>query len=56
MSRDICGDMLCLNIKVLENEGLGMKFRSKFLELVILISAIAFVDDTDLVAEGNAAE
>ena len=38
-------------IKVLENENLGMKFKLKLLQLEILISAIAFIDDTDLVAE-----
>ena len=30
-----------------------MKFKSKLLELVILMSAIAFVDDIGLIAEEN---
>ena len=46
-SRDIWRDTSCLIIKVLENEELGMKFKSKLMELRILISVIAFIDDTD---------
>ena len=38
---------------MLENEGLGMKSKSKLVELRILISAIVFADGTDLVAEEN---
>ena len=49
----MCRNMSYLIIKVLENKGLGMKFKSELIELVILLSAIAFVDNTDLVAEGN---
>ena len=52
----MCRNMSYLIIKVLENKGLGMKFKSKLIELRILISTIAFVDDTDLVAEGNDVE
>jgi len=42
--------------KVLENEKLGMKFKSKMSQLEMLMSAIAFVDDVDLVADGKEVE
>ena len=43
-------------IKVLENEKLGIKYKSKLTQMEMIISAIAFVDDTDLVAEGKEIE
>ena len=53
---DVCRDASCIIIKVLENEKLGMKFKSKLSQMETLISAIAFVDDVDLVAEGKEVE
>ena len=41
---------------MLEKRGLGMKFGSKLTKEMVLIAAIAFVDDTDLIAEGIDAE
>ena len=55
-SGDVCRDTSCLIIKVLEKKGLGMKFGSKLTKEMALIAAIAFVDDTDLIAEGIDAE
>ena len=54
--RDVCRDISYLIIKVLENKGLGMKFKSKLIELRILIWVIAFADKTDLVVKGNDVE
>ena len=55
-SGEVCRDTSCLIIKVLEKRGLGMKFGSKLTKVMVLIAAIAFVDDADLVAEGIDAE
>ena len=55
-SGDVCRDTSCMIIKVLENEKLGIKFKSKMSQLETLTSAIAFVDDEDLVAEGKEVE
>ena len=38
---------------MLEDEGLGVEFTSKLPRLIALIAAIAFVNDTDLVAKGE---
>ena len=50
---DLCRDMSCMIIKVLEKEELGIKYKSKLSQKEMMILAIAFVDDTDLVAEGT---
>ena len=55
-SGDLCRDTSCIIIIVLEKDELGIKYRSKISEQEMMISAIAFVDDTDLVAEGKEAE
>ena len=55
-SGEVCRDTSCLIIKVLEKRGLGMKFGSKLTKIMVLIAAIAFIDDADLVAEGIDAE
>ena len=43
-------------IKVLENEKLGMKCKSKLTQMEMIMSAIAFVNDADLIAEGKEVE
>ena len=40
-------------IKVLENKELGIKYKSKLSQEETIVSAIAFVNNTDLVAEGE---
>jgi len=55
-SGDLCRDTSSMIIKVLENKKLGVEYKSKLTDDNITVSAIAFVDDTDLVAEGPKAE
>ena len=56
LSGDICRDTSCLIIKQLEKRNLGVEMTSKVTNHNELISAIAFVDDTDLVVEGENVE
>jgi len=52
-SGDLCRDTSCMIIKVLEKNEMGVKYVSKLSRDEIIISAIAFVDDTDLVIDGD---
>ena len=55
-SGDLCRDTSSIILKVLENRKLGVDYKSKLSKSEVLISAIAFVDDTDLIVEGTEAE
>lgn len=54
-SGDICHNILCLIIRQLELQNLGITFLSIFIMLIVICSSISFVDDTDLVADGEKA-
>jgi len=51
-SGDVCRDTSCLIIRQLEKQQFGVKMHSRMNNMNELISAVAFVDDTDLVVEG----
>ena len=53
---DICRDTSCLMIRDLERRKFGIQMKSKVTSKQVLISAIAFVDDTDLLVEGDDGE
>ena len=54
-SRDMCHDISCLIIRQLELQNLGITFLSIFTLLTVICSPISFVDDTDLIADGEKA-
>ena len=56
-SGDMCRDVSCIIIKVIENKRLGVFFINKLTGEVIQCVSVAFVDDTDFMTDGyNALE
>ena len=54
-SGDMCRDTPCLIIRKLEKEGLGTVIKSPHTIKTIQKVAVSFVDDTDLVTDGDLA-
>jgi len=53
----VCRNTSCLILKVIENNNLGMNFQSRVFNESIQVAAVSYVDDNDLVSDGdNAAE
>jgi len=52
-SGDMCRDISCLIIKQIENQGLGIKFKSPIKNTSEQSVSVSFVDDTDFIAEGQ---
>ena len=52
-SGDVCRDTSCLIIKAIETKDLGMKFKSNISNETISVSAVVYVDDNDLVSDGQ---
>ena len=55
-SGDVCRDSSCLIIRSIERKNLGMQFESKVYGEIILKVSVAFVDDNDMVADGEEVE
>jgi len=55
-SGDVCRDTSCLIIRQLEKRKFGVQMQSRITKKNELISAVAFVDDTDLLVEGDNVE
>jgi len=55
-SGDVCRDTSCLIMRVIEKANLGMKLKSHITSIKELITAVLFVDDTDMIEEGDEAE
>ena len=52
-SGDMCRDVSCLIIRSIEKDGLGVKFIERETMQVEQIAAVRFVDDNDLIENGN---
>ena len=52
-SGDMCRDVSCIIIKVIEKKGLGVKFENKANGETNQCVAVAFVDDTDFMTDGE---
>ena len=55
-SGDVCCDISCLIMKVIEKENLGMRLKSNITLLEEFITAVLFVNDADMITEGEKAE
>ena len=55
-SVDMCRDVSCLIIKEIENGNLGIKFKVPIIEEEEQCVSISFVDNTDLITEGDDSE
>ena len=55
-SGDECRDTSCLIMRVIEKVNLGMKLKSHITSIKELIIAVLFVDDADMIEEGDEAE
>ena len=49
----MCRDISCLIIKQLENDNLGIIFKSNINQIEEQCVSVSFVDDTDFVTEGH---
>ena len=52
-SGDVCRDLSCLIIKNIEQRGVGMKIKSRVYNDTIQKVAVAFVDDNDMISDGD---
>ena len=55
-SGDVCRDTSCLIMKVIEQEKVGMRLESVITKRDEVITSVMFVDDADMVSEGENAE
>lgn len=55
-SGDVCRDISCLTMRVIEKENLGMKLKSDIASIEEFSTAVLFVDDDDMITEGREAE
>ena len=55
-SGDMCRDVSCIIIRVIENNLLGVLCINKISKEIIQCAAIAFVDDTDFMTDGEEAQ
>ena len=50
---DVCRDTSCLILKVIEKNNLGMNFESLISNESMQVVAVSYVDDNDLVSDGE---
>ena len=55
-SGDVCRDLSCLIIKNIEQRGVGMKIKSRVCNDTMQKVAVAFVDDNDMISDGDEAQ